>query len=296
MAIQKVFIVGSGLMGAGIAQVCAQSKIQVFLTDVGQEILDRALKNIAWSVNKFIEKGKVTENLETIIGRIRTGTDFSAAANVDLAIEAVFEKLDLKQEIFRQLDKFCRSEALIASNTSAIPITEIAAVSKRPEKILGLHFFNPVPMMEVVEVIKGIRTSEETMQAGVSFVKSLGKEPIRVESDVPGFLLNRINLVGYVEAIHLLEQGIGTVEDIDKGVRLAFGRRMGPFETGDMVGLDVSFGALTAIYEESKDVRYYPPQLLRRKVKAGELGRKTGRGWYEYFPDGSRPNRNRKEK
>jgi 3-hydroxybutyryl-CoA dehydrogenase len=296
MAIQKVFIVGSGLMGAGIAQACAQSKIQVFLTDVSQEILDRALKNIAWSVNKFIEKGKVTENLETIIGRIRTGTDFSAAANVDLAIEAVFEKLDLKQEIFRQLDKFCRSEALIASNTSAIPITEIAAVSKRPEKILGLHFFNPVPMMEVVEVIKGIRTSEETMQAGVSFVKSLGKEPIRVESDVPGFLLNRINLVGYVEAICLLEQGIGTVEDIDKGVRLAFGRRMGPFETGDMVGLDVSFGALTAIYEESKDVRYYPPQLLRRKVKAGELGRKTGRGWYEYYPDGSRPNRNRKEK
>jgi 3-hydroxybutyryl-CoA dehydrogenase len=151
-------------------------------------------------------------------------------------------------------------------------------------------------MMEVVEVIKGIRTSEETMQAGVESVRKIGKEPIRVESDVPGFLLNRINLVGYVEAIRLLEQGIGTVEDIDKGVRLAFGRRMGPLETGDLVGLDVSLGALTAIYEESKDARYYPPQLLRRKVKAGELGRKTGRGWYEYHPDGSRPNGNRKEK
>lgn len=184
-----------------------------------------------------------------------------------------------------KLDESCRAEALLASNTSAIPITELAGITKRPQKVLGLHFFNPVPMMDVVEVIKGVKTSEETMQVGVDFVRSVGKEPIRVESDVPGFLLNRINLIGYVEAICLLEEGIGTVGDIDKGVRLAFGRRMGPFETKDLVGLDVSYGALTAIYEESKDMRYYPPQLLRRKVKAGELGRKTGRGWYEYEGD-----------
>ena len=288
MNIQSVFIAGSGLMGAGIAQVCSQAGIQVFLTDVSQEILNRALKNIAWSLGKFIEKGKVKESLETIMGRIRIGSDFTAAGQADLTIEAVFEKLDLKQEIFRKLDEICQAETLLASNTSAIPITEIAAVTRRPEKVLGLHFFSPVQMMEVVEVIKGVRTSEETMQAGMGFVRSIGKEPIRVESDVPGFLLNRINLVGYIEAIRLLEQGIGTVADIDKGVRLAFGRRMGPFETGDLVGLDVSYGALTAIYEESKDARYYPPQLLRRKVKAGELGRKTGRGWYEYPPDGSR--------
>jgi len=170
----------------------------------------------------------------------------------------------------------------LVTNTSAIPITELGAVTKRPEKVLGLHFFNPVPMMQAVEVVKGVATAEETMKAGVEFVQALGKEPIRVESDVAGFLLNRINLVSYVEAIHLLEQGIGTVEDIDKGVRLAFGRRMGPFETGDLVGLDVSFGALSAIYNEGKDMRYYPPQLLRRKVKAGQLGRKTGMGWYKY--------------
>jgi len=286
MTIEKVLIVGSGLMGAGIAQVCARVGIQIFLTDVSQEILDQALKNIAWSLGKFIEKGKVTESLETIMRRIRIGTDWANVPQVDLAIEAVFEKLELKQEILKKLDEVCGAETIIATNTSAIPITEIAAVIKRPEKVLGLHFFNPVPMMEVVEVIKGIRTSEETMQAGVNFIRSIGKEPIRVESDVPGFLLNRINLVGYVEAIRLLEQGIGTVEDIDKGVRLAFGRRMGPLETGDLVGLDVSLGALTAIYEESKDARYYPPQLLRRKVKAGELGRKTGRGWYDYNPGG----------
>jgi 3-hydroxybutyryl-CoA dehydrogenase len=288
MKIQSLFIVGSGLMGAGIAQVCAQAGIRVFLTDVSEEILNRALKNIAWSLGKFIEKGKVKESLETIMGRIRTGTDFTPAGQADLAIEAVFEKLDLKQEIFRKLDKICQTETLLASNTSAIPITEIAAVTGRPEKVLGLHFFSPVQMMEVVEVIKGVRTSEETIQAGVDFVRKIGKEPIRVEKDVPGFLLNRINLVSYVEAIRLLEQGIGTVEDIDKGVRLAFGRRMGPLETGDMVGLDVSLGALTAIYEKEKDGRYEPPQLLRRKVKSGELGRKTGRGWYDYHPDGSR--------
>jgi 3-hydroxybutyryl-CoA dehydrogenase len=149
-------------------------------------------------------------------------------------------------------------------------------VTGRSERILGLHFFNPVPMMKVVEVIKGVRTSEETMEAGIGFIKQLGKEPVRVENDVPGYLLNRINLISYVEAFRLLERGIGPVQDIDKGIRPAFGRRMGPFETGELVGLDVSYSALMAIYEESKDIRYYPPRLLRRKVKAGQLGRKTG--------------------
>ncbi|MDI6761974.1 MAG: 3-hydroxyacyl-CoA dehydrogenase family protein [Thermodesulfobacteriota bacterium] len=288
MKIGNILIIGAGLMGSGIAQVCAQAGIQVFMNDVSQEILNHALKGIRWSVGKLIEKGKLKEDLEKIMARISPVTDFNQTSQVDLAIEAVFEKLELKQEIFKKLDQFGRPETLFASNTSAIPTTEIAAVTQRPERVLGLHFFNPVPMMEVVEVVKGMKTSEETMRAGVEFVRSIGKEPIRVESDVPGFLLNRINLVGYIEAIRLLEQGIGTVEDIDKGVRLAFGRRMGPFETGDLVGLDVSYGALTAIYEESKDARYYPPQLLRRKAKAGELGRKTGRGWYEYNRNGSK--------
>ncbi len=287
MKIQNVFVVGSGLMGSGIAQVCAQSGLQVCINDVSQEILDKALKSIAWSAGKFIEKGKLAEKLETIMGRIRTTTDLKAAAQTDLVIEAIFEKLELKQKLFNELDGICGDKTLMASNTSAIPITELAALTKRPEQVLGLHFFNPVPMMAVVEVVKGIRTSEQTMEAGVNFVRTLGKEPIRVESDVPGFLLNRINLVSYVEAIRLVEQGIGSVEDIDKGVRLAFGRKMGPFETGDLVGLDVSYGGLMAIYEESKDMRYYPPQLLRRKVKAGHLGRKTGKGWYVYDKDGT---------
>ena len=286
MTINKVFVVGAGLMGSGIAQVCAQSGIQVFLNDLNEEAVEKALEDITWSVGKLIEKGKLLEDRDTVVERIQKCKDVSMAAEADLAIEVVFEKLDLKQEIFRKLDEICRADALLASNTSAIPITELAAVTGRPGNVMGLHFFSPVPMMQAVEVIRGIGTSEETMEAGVDFIRRIGKEPIRVERDVPGFLLNRINLVSYVEAIALVEQGIGTIADIDAGFRLAFGRKMGPFETGDMVGLDVSYGALTAIYEESKDIRYYPPQLLRRKVKAGQLGRKTGRGWYEYDDGG----------
>jgi 3-hydroxybutyryl-CoA dehydrogenase len=288
MAIQKVFVVGSGLMGSGIAQVCAQAGIQVFLNDVGQDILDKAVKNIGWSVGKFIEKGKLKETLETVMGRIQTKTGFTDAAQVDLAIEAVFEKLDLKQEIFRKLDEVCRAGTLIASNTSAIPITELASVTQRPEKVLGLHFFNPVPMMEAVEVIKGALTTDETISKGKEFVLQIGKEPIMVYRDVPGFLINRINYPSTLEAMRMVEEGIGTVEDIDKGLRLASGRRMGIFETSDMVGLDVTYNALMAIYHESGDSRWFPPMILRRKVKAGNLGRKTGRGWYEYNPDGSR--------
>ncbi|MEA3358386.1 MAG: 3-hydroxyacyl-CoA dehydrogenase family protein [Thermodesulfobacteriota bacterium] len=288
MTIKSVFITGAGLMGSGIAQVCAQSGINVILNDISQEAIEKGVENIAWSVSKFIEKGKITEDKDTVLNRISTTDDFSKAADADLAIEVVFEKLELKQEIFKKLDEFCKSDAIIASNTSAIPITELASITNRPEKVLGIHFFSPVPMMPVGEVIRGISTTEETISSGIEFVKSIGKEPIRVENDVPGFLLNRINFPSTIEAIHLVEQGVGTVEDIDKGMRLAFGRRMGPFETGDMVGLDVTYGALMACYEETKDPRFYPPQLLRRKVKAGHLGRKRGKGWYEYNEDGTR--------
>lgn len=282
MTIKEVFIVGAGLMGSGIAQVIAQAGINVKLNDVNDEALAKGMKSISWSVDKFIEKGKLSEDHNTILNRIQTTKNISDAGQADLAIEAVFENLKIKQEIFQKFDAFCKPDALLATNTSAIPITEMGAVTNKPDKVIGLHFFSPVPMMPVVEVVKGISTSEKSMEIAVSFIKKIGKESIRVENDIPGFLMNRINLVSYVEAIQLLEKGIGTVQDIDKGVRLAFGRRMGPFETGDMVGLDVSLGGLMAIYQETQDIRYYPPQLLRRKVKANQLGRKTGKGWYEY--------------
>lgn len=288
MEIRKVFIVGAGLMGSGIAQVCASAGLEVALCDVSSEALDRALGSIAWSAGKLVENQKIEGPLEAIMKRIVPTTDFAPAAGADLCIEAVFEKLDLKQEIFGKLDASAQPGALLASNTSAISISTLAASTRRPERVLGLHFFSPVPLMAAVEVVRGQLTIDEVFAAGKAFVESIGKEPIMVNKDVPGFLINRINFRATVEAMHLVETGVATVEDIDKGLRLASGRKMGIFETGDMVGLDVTCGALTAIYEETKDPRWYPPAILRRKVMAGHLGRKAGKGWYEYNPDGSR--------
>jgi 3-hydroxybutyryl-CoA dehydrogenase len=288
MFIKQVLVVGSGLMGSGIAQVCAQAGIQVLLYDVSKDALVNAIKTIDWSVGKFIEKGKLDEDRDSIMARIRLITDITDGKEVDLAIEAVFEKLELKQEIFQKLDKSCSPDTLMASNTSAIPITELAAVTNRPDKVLGLHFFSPVPMMQAVEVIKGAGTVDETARTGRDFVLQIGKEPIMVNRDVAGFVINRINFPSAIEAMNLVEQGVASVADIDKGLRLAAGRRMGIFETGDMVGLDVTYGAMKAMFEETGDPRWYPPLLLRRKVKAGHLGRKAGKGWYEYNEDGSR--------
>ncbi|MBI5590796.1 MAG: 3-hydroxyacyl-CoA dehydrogenase family protein [Deltaproteobacteria bacterium] len=288
MNVKQVMVMGSGLMGSGIAQVCAQAGIGVILTDVADEALDKAMKNIAWSVGKFAEKGKIAEDKAAVMKRIVATTDVAAGKDVDLAIEAIYENMELKQEIFRKLDGICDPRTLIASNTSSIPITELAAVTQRPEKVLGIHFFSPVPMMQAVEVIKGASTSDETAQIGRDFVIKIGKEPIMVDRDIAGFVINRINFPSTIEAMKLVEQGVATVEDIDKGLRLASGRKMGIFETGDMVGLDITYGAMMSIYKETGDPAFYPPLLLRRKVKAGHLGRKTGKGWYTYNEDGTR--------
>ena len=286
--IKNIFVVGAGLMGSGITQVCAQSGYSVYMCDISKDALDRAMKNIHWSVSKFKEKGKLTEPVETIIQRINPVTSYDAAAQADLVIEAIFEKLDLKKEVFEKIDKIAPKETIIATNTSAISVTELAAVTNRREKVLGLHFFSPVPMMQAVEVVKAMTTSEETFKFGEEFVRTLGKEPILVKKDIPGFIINRINFPSTMEAMRLVEAGICTVEDIDKGLKLAAGRKMGIFETGDMVGLDVTHGALMAIYEETKDPKWYPPEILRRKVRLGHLGRKTRRGWYIYDEDGNK--------
>ena len=288
MEVKKVIVVGSGLMGSGIAQVCAQAGIKVFLNDVSREALDKAIQNIEWSVGKFIEKGKLSENKETIIDRITPINDLGPAKDIDLAIEAVYEQLELKQRIFEELDQNCGPHTLLASNTSAIPISDLAAVTHRAAKVLGLHFFSPVPMMQVVEVIKGISTTDKTAKIGQEFVRKIEKEPIMVNRDVPGFVINRINFPSTIEAMRLVEQGVVSIEDVDKGLRLGLGRKMGIFETGDMVGLDVTYGALMAMYKETGNPRWYPPLLLRRKVKAGQLGRKTGKGWYRYDKDGNK--------
>ncbi|MBC7357314.1 MAG: 3-hydroxyacyl-CoA dehydrogenase family protein [Desulfacinum sp.] len=290
MEIKRIFVMGAGLMGSGIAQVAAQAGYSVSLCDVSREALERALNNIRWSVGKFAEKGQVTEPVETIVGRIEPTLEVDPAGGADLAVEAVFENLEVKRDVFLRLDQVLPAHALLATNTSAIPVTQLAAAvspGRRP-KVLGLHFFSPVPMMQAVEVVRAMTTGQEAFLAGRDFVRSLGKEPILVHKDVPGFLINRINFPATLEAMRLVEAGVATVEDVDKGLRLAAGRKMGIFETGDMVGLDVTHGALLAIFEETRDPRWYPPAILRRKVQLGHLGKKTGRGWYVYDQEGNR--------
>ncbi len=288
MRIQTVFIAGAGLMGGGIAQVSAQAGYTVHLIDLSEAALEKARSAISGSLIKLAEKGKITDTPEAVLSRIVTATEYGGCESADLCIEAVFENADLKYDIFSKLDAAAPAGAILASNTSSIPISNLAARTRRPGQVIGLHFFSPVPLMPATEVIRGMLTTDETFQTGLDFVKTLQKEPIPVHKDVPGFVINRINFRANMEAMRLVEEGVATVEEIDSGLRRAAGRKMGIFETGDMVGLDVTCGALTAIYEETKDPSWYPPAILRRKVAAGHLGRKTGRGWYEYDEEGNR--------
>jgi 3-hydroxybutyryl-CoA dehydrogenase len=288
MEIKKIFVAGAGTMGAGIAQVAAQAGYSVVMRDLTDDLVDKGLKTIAWSVGKLVEKGKIQGTADEILGRIKGSIEFSGAEDVDFVFEAVIEDLETKKELFGTLDKLCPSHTIFATNTSAIPITDIAEVTQRPSQVVGTHFFNPVPMMRIVEIVRGLLTSEETMGAAEHLCQSLGKETIRVNRDVAGFVLNRINFPSTVEAIRLVEAGVASVEDIDKGMRLGFGRPMGPFETGDLAGLDVGYNAMSAVYRETQNEKFHPPMLLQRKVRIGHLGRKTGIGWYKYDDKGNK--------
>ncbi len=288
MEIKNVFVAGCGTMGMGIAQVCAQSGLNVIMYDLSRELLENAVGKIEWSVSKLVEKGKVKGQVDDVMGRIHISVDIHSVAESDLVIEAIFEKMEIKQEFFETIDKLSPESTIFSSNTSAIPISQLAAVTKRPEKFLGLHFFNPVPMLQAVEVIKGISTSQETFDLGKAFVKYIEKTPILVQNDIAGFVLNRMNMLTNLEAMRLVENKVATPEDIDRGMRLAFGRKMGPLETSDLVGLDVQLMAYNNVYGEEQDSRFFPPSILKRKVLAGHLGRKTNKGWYAYNDDGSR--------
>ena len=288
MEIKKIFVAGAGLMGGGIAQVCAQAGYNVTMRDISEDILDQSLKAIRWSVGKFVEKGKVQGTADEIMGRLDVTTDLAGAAEADFVFEAIVENLEAKRTLFSELDKLCPEHTILATNTSAIPVTEIAEATQRIPKVAGTHFFSPVPMMKAVEIVKGLGTSQETIDSADNLCKSIGKDTIRVNIDVAGIVLNRLNFPSTIEAIKLVESGVTTVEDIDKGMRLGFGRPMGPFETADMAGLDVGFNAMLAVYKETGDPKFHPPMLLQRKVKLGQLGRKTGIGWYRYDENGKK--------
>lgn len=288
MGINKIFVAGAGLMGGGISQVSAQAGYQVVMQDLSENILAKSLAAIRWSVGKLVDKGRVKGTAEEIMGRIEPTTHLERADSADFVFEAVVESPDIKRDLFARLDKICPSHTILGTNTSAIPVTEIAVATQRIDRVVGTHFFSPVPMMKAVEIVKGLGSSNESVDIAEKLCQSLGKETIRVNRDVAGIVLNRLNFPATIEAIKLVESGVATVADIDKGMRLGFGRPMGPFETADMAGLDVGYNAMRAVYEETRDEKFFPPMLLQRKVKLGHLGRKTGIGWYKYDADGKK--------
>ncbi|KOV74326.1 3-hydroxybutyryl-CoA dehydrogenase [Streptomyces sp. NRRL WC-3723] len=270
-------------MGSGIAQVAAQAGWDVVLRDVTDEALKRGTDGIKASYDKFVGKGKLAaEDAEAALARITPTTDLDAAADADIVVEAVFEKLEVKHEIFRALDKLVREDTVLASNTSAIPITKIAAATERPERVVGVHFFSPVPMMQLVELVRGYKTSDETLATAREFAESVGKTCIVVNRDVAGFVTTRLISALVVEATKLYESGVATAEDIDLACKLGFGHAMGPLATADLTGVDILLHATSNIYTESQDEKFAPPELMRRMVDAGDIGRKSGQGFYKY--------------
>jgi 3-hydroxybutyryl-CoA dehydrogenase len=284
----KILVVGAGFMGSGIAQVSAQSGYQVYLMDIQPVITDRALANIRWSIEKLEAKALLREPSQKVLARISTVKDLSKASEVDWVIEAALEEEDLKRSIFQELDRISRPETPLASNTSSIPITRLAENTRRPERVLGLHFFGPVPLMGLVEVVKGEKTSPRIFERGVTFVQSLGKTPVRVQRDIPGFVMNRIFSAAFREAVDLVDQGIVSAEDVDVGMRLGYGWNAGPFEIADNAGLDTFVRVAQTMRTLGADYLAPSSNLIERMVGEGRLGRKAGKGFYRYSPEGKR--------
>ena len=280
---QSVAVIGAGLMGSGIAQVAAVAGHPVVLRDVTSQATARGLEAIEKSLARFVAKETMTAaDAEAAVARITTTTDLADVAGADLVVEAVFENVDVKTAVFAELDAVVKDGAVLATNTSAIPVTRIAAATRRPEFVVGTHFFSPVPMMKLCEVVRGHRTSQQTMDVTTAFVRGLGKTVVVVTRDVAGFVANRMLLALTVEAVALLESGVASAEDVDTACRDGFGHRMGPLQTADLAGLDVTLAAIDNIHADTQDPKFVAPGLLRRMVAAGHLGRKTGRGFYPY--------------
>jgi 3-hydroxybutyryl-CoA dehydrogenase len=280
--VKRVGVVGAGTMGSGIAQVVASSGREVVLLDVSDSALDRGITTIKNSMARFVKKGEMSEeDSKAILSRIYVTKMYSDLSDVDLVIEAIFENLEIKKETFTSLDASTRPEIVLATNTSSLSIVEIAVSTKRPDKVVGMHFFNPAPVMKLVEVIKTLTTSDETFEFACEFSKSLGKEPVKTK-DVPGFIVNRVLMPMLNEAVFALQDGVGSAEDIDKAMKLGTNQPLGPLALIDLIGLDVTLDVIDVLYKEFRDPKFRAAPLLRQMVRAGWLGRKTGRGFYRY--------------
>ena len=289
MAIKRVGVLGCGLMGSGIAQVAAASGYETIVREVDQGLIDKGFGRIRGMLTRGVEKGKVSAvEMEATMGRLKGTTRLEDLKDCDIVIEAIIENLEKKREVFTVLDKACPPATLFASNTSSLSITEMAATTARPDRFLGLHFFNPVPLMKLVEVIRGVRTSPDTIEQGLAFARSLGKFPI-VARDSPGFVVNLLLVPYLLGAIRALEIGVASVGDIDEGMKLGCGHPMGPLTLLDFVGLDTTYYIANIMFDEFKSPEYAAPTLLKRMVLAGYHGRKSGKGFYDYASDPPRP-------
>ena len=279
---KKIFVLGAGTMGAGIVQAFAQKGCEVIVRDIKEEFVDRGIAGIAKGLEKQVAKGKMTEEVkEEILSRISGTTDMNLAADCDLVVEAAIENMKIKKEIFAELDGICKAETILASNTSSLSITEVASATKRPDKVIGMHFFNPAPVMKLVELIRGIATSQETFDAVKELSVAIGKEPVEV-AEAPGFVVNRILIPMINEASFILQEGIASVEDIDTSMKYGAGHPMGPLALGDLIGLDVCLAIMDVLFSETGDSKYRASSILRKYVRAGWLGRKSGKGFYDY--------------
>jgi len=282
MEIKKVGIVGAGIMGGGIAQISAQAGLEVVVSEINDELLNKGLTGINLVLTRSVDKGRMSqEDKDATMARIKGTTDMKDFASCDLVIEAVPENMDLKKKVFAELDKICPKHAILASNTSCLSIIDMAIVTNRQTQVLGMHFFNPVPVMRLLELVKTILTSDETMETAKKYGEAIGKT-ISVSPDIPAFVVDQLANPFVLDAIRMVENGVATAEDIDTGVRMGLNHPMGPLALADLVGLDTILFIANALYDELKDPKFAPPTLLKKMVAAGWLGRKTGKGFYEY--------------